>query len=88
MPKLRRIRCLCGAFHGPTVEDAFVTPDPYLLFLFGLGAVILLVAIVAAISLTMRRREGTRYQDPAAQVRVRKADRLRMVKMDVEKKPE
>ena len=58
------------------------------LYPFEIAAVILLVAIVAAISLTMRRREGTRYQDPAAQVRVRKADRLRMVKMDEEKKPE
>ena len=48
---------------------------------FEIAAVILLVAIVAAIALTMRRREGTRYQDPAKQVTVRKADRLRIVKM-------
>lgn len=48
---------------------------------FEIAAVILLVAIIAAIALTMRRREGTRYQDPAKQVIVRKADRLRIIKM-------
>jgi len=45
--------------------------------------VILLVAIVAAIALTLRpRRPGSRYQDVASQVSVRRADRVRMVKMD------
>ena len=48
---------------------------------FEVAAVILLVAIVAAIALTMRRREGTRHQDPSKQVAVRKSDRLRIVKM-------
>ncbi len=48
---------------------------------FEIAAVILLVAIVAAIALTMRRREGSRHQDPAKQVVVRKADRLRIIKM-------
>lgn len=50
-------------------------------FAFEIAAVILLVAIVAAISLTMRRRTHTKYQNPSAQIRVTKADRLRMVKM-------
>jgi NADH-quinone oxidoreductase subunit J len=40
--------------------------------------VILLVAIVAAIRLTLRHRPETKYQDPSAQVRVRKGpDRIR-----------
>ena len=39
-------------------------------------------AIIAAIALTLRRRPGAKHQDPALQVQVRKADRLRMVKMD------
>ena len=47
-------------------------------------AVILLVAIVAAISLTLRRRPETRYQDPASQVVVKKKDRLKIVKMEAE----
>jgi len=48
---------------------------------FELAAVILLVAIVAAIALTLRKRPDTKYQKPADQVMVRKADRLRVVKM-------
>lgn len=50
-------------------------------FAFEIAAVILLVAIVAAISLTMRKRTRTKYQNPAEQIRVSKADRLRIVKM-------
>ena len=42
---------------------------------------ILLVAIIAAISLTMRKRPKTKYQSPSEQIKVRKADRLRIVKM-------
>ncbi len=55
-------------------------------FAFELAAVILLVAIVAAISLTMRRRSQTKYQDPSQQIKVKKEDRLRVVKMDPEEK--
>ena len=47
---------------------------------FEIAAVILLVAIVAAIALTLRRREGVRYQNPSEQVRVRSTDRVRLVK--------
>ena len=52
-----------------------------------IAAVLLLVAIVAAIALTLRRRKDSKYVDPAAQVRVRKADRLRLVKMRPEVAP-
>ncbi len=52
---------------------------------FELAAVILLVAIVAAIALTMRRRKHTKYQDPAQQVKIKRADRIRMVSMASEK---
>ncbi len=55
---------------------------------FEIAAVILLVAIIAAISLTMRRREGTKYQVPSEQVAVHKKDRLRVVKMEPEDKME
>jgi NADH-quinone oxidoreductase subunit J len=50
-------------------------------FAFEIAAVILLVAIIAAISLTMRKRPKTRYQNPSDQIKVKKADRLRIVKM-------
>jgi len=48
--------------------------------------VILLVAIVAAIALTLRRRTGPRFLDPSQQVKVKRADRVRMVSMPSEKK--
>ncbi|MBA2672348.1 NADH-quinone oxidoreductase subunit J [Ramlibacter sp.] len=46
-----------------------------------IAAVLLLVAIVAAIALTLRQRKDSRHIDPSIQVRVRAADRLRIVKM-------
>jgi NADH-quinone oxidoreductase subunit J len=48
---------------------------------FEIAAVILLVAIIAAIALTLRQRKDTKSQDPSAQVRVRRADRVRLVSM-------
>ena len=51
---------------------------------FEIAAVILLVAIVAAITLTMRRRPGQKLQDVSKQVAVRARDRVRIVKMDAE----
>jgi NADH-quinone oxidoreductase subunit J len=53
---------------------------------FEIAAVILLVAIVAAIALTLRRRKDTRYNDPAVAVRTRRQDRVRLVKMPAEPK--
>lgn len=56
------------------------------LYPFEIAAVILLVAIVAAIGLTLRRRPETKYQDPAKQVTVKKGpDRVRVVQMPAEK---
>jgi NADH-quinone oxidoreductase subunit J len=49
-------------------------------FAFEIAAVILLVAIIAAISLTLRGRKHTRYQDPATQLAAHPAQRLRIVK--------
>ncbi len=50
-----------------------------------IAAVILLVAIVAAIRLTLRRRPDSKYVNPARQVRVKKGpDRVRLVKMATE----
>lgn len=53
---------------------------------FEIASVILLVAIIAAISLTMRRREGVKSQNPGQQVRVSRDDRVRLVRMAPEKK--
>ena len=54
-------------------------------YAFEIAAVILLVAIVAAIALTLRRRKDAKGQDPARQVAARRADRVRLVSMPVEK---
>ena len=54
------------------------------LYPFELAAVLLLVAIVAAIALTMRHRVGMKAQDIAGQVAVRAKDRVRVVKMPAE----
>ncbi len=53
---------------------------------FELAAVLLLVAIIAAISLTMRKRKGHKVQDVDKQVAARARDRVRIVKMDAEKR--
>jgi NADH-quinone oxidoreductase subunit J len=55
---------------------------------FEIAAVILLVAIVAAIALTLRQRKDTKYLDPGKQIRVRRADRVRLVSMPAEKRGE
>jgi NADH-quinone oxidoreductase subunit J len=55
-------------------------------YAFEIAAVLLLLAIVAAITLTMRKRPGLKVQNIAAQVSVRAKDRIRIVKMDAEKK--
>jgi len=56
-------------------------------YAFELAAVILLVAIIAAIALTLRRRKDSRFQDPSEQVRARPKERVRLVSMppDTEK---
>ena len=51
---------------------------------FEIAAVILLVAIIAAISLTLRRRPATKYQTPGKQIKVKRNDRLKIIKSDAE----
>jgi NADH-quinone oxidoreductase subunit J len=53
---------------------------------FEIAAVILLVAIVAAIALTLRHRKQKRYLDPAQQIAVRRRDRVRIVSVPSEKR--
>ncbi|RLJ15918.1 NADH-quinone oxidoreductase subunit J [bacterium endosymbiont of Escarpia laminata] len=73
-----------AADYSNTAELGNVLYTVYM-YPFEIAAVILLVAIIAAIGLTMRKRPETKYQDPTKQVAVKRADRVRMVKMDVEK---
>ena len=57
-------------------------------YAFELAAVVLLLAIVAAITLTMRRRPGLKVQNIAEQVAVKRDDRVSLVKMDAAKDSE
>lgn len=56
------------------------------LYPFEIAGAILLVAIIAAISLTLRTQRSRKTQNPDNQVRVKRGDRLRVVKMDAEKR--
>ena len=74
-----------GADYSNTKELGTVLYTVYA-YPFEVAAVILLVAIIAAIALTMRRRPDTKYQNPAKQIQVRRGDRVRIVKMEAERK--
>lgn len=63
---------------GMTLFTQYVYP-------FEIAAVILLVAIVAAIMLTMRKREGNKQMDASKQININPAERLRVVSMKAEK---
>ena len=77
-----------AADYSNTAELGRVLYTDYLLP-FELASVVLLVAIVAAIALTLRDRKESKSVDPSQQVLVKKADRLRILKMDaVVEKPE
>jgi NADH-quinone oxidoreductase subunit J len=58
------------------------------LLAFEVAGVVLLVAIIAAVALTLRKRTGAHRQNPSAQVRVRRDERVRLVKMASEPRPE
>ena len=73
------------ADYSNTVELGSLLYTTYL-YPFEIAGAILLVAIIAAIGLTLRRRPDSKYQNPSRQISVRRADRVRIVKMDAEKK--
>ena len=73
-----------GAGYSNTRELGRVLYTDYV-YPFELASVVLLVAIIAAIALTMRKRKDSKFQDPSQQVKVRRADRVRMISMPSEK---
>jgi len=74
-----------GAGYANTRELGRVLYTDYA-YPFELAAVVLLVAIIAAIALTLRKRKDTKYQSPSRQVAVKREDRVRVVSMPAEKK--
>ncbi len=74
-----------GADYSNTKELGRVLYTDYV-YPFEIAAVILLVAIIAAITLTLRRRPNTKHQKIENQIAVKRNDRVRMVKMKAEEK--
>jgi NADH-quinone oxidoreductase subunit J len=72
-----------GSDYSNTRELGSVLYTDYV-YPFEIASVILLVAIIAAIALTMRKRPETKTQNPAEQVKVQAKDRVRIVKMEAE----
>ena len=66
---------------GGTKELGLLIYTQYI-YAFEIAAAVLLVAIVAAVALTLRKRKDTKHFDPGQAVRVKRNDRLRIVKMD------
>jgi NADH-quinone oxidoreductase subunit J len=54
-------------------------------YAFELASLVLLVAMIAAVTLTLRKRKGVKYLNPADQIAVRREDRVELLKMPVEK---
>ena len=77
-----------AADYNNTAELGSVLYTVYM-YPFEIAAVILLVAIIAAIGLTMRKRPETKYQNPSEQVKVKKGpDRIQVISMESEPKME
>ncbi|TAK53521.1 MAG: NADH-quinone oxidoreductase subunit J [Gammaproteobacteria bacterium] len=74
------------AGHSNTAEIGAVLYTDFV-WPFQLAAIVLLIAIVAAIALTLRHRPGVRQQNIGQQVAVRPADRVRLVRMKSEREP-
>lgn len=72
--------------YSNTKEIGSVLYTEYL-YPFEIASVILLVAIIAAIALTLRRRRSREFMKPEEQVAVRRKDRVRLVKMSAQKQP-
>jgi len=74
-----------GLEYNNTAELGSILYTVYV-YPFEIAAVILLVAIVAAIALTLRHRPKTKYQNPDKQIAVQRKDRVRVVSMPAEEK--
>lgn len=80
-PKAVAVAVQAGGVASNTRELGALLYTQYL-YPVEIAAVILLVAIIAAIALTLRSRKDSRYVNPAHQVRVKAADRMTVVKVD------
>jgi NADH-quinone oxidoreductase subunit J len=79
-PKTANAAMQLGAQVSNTKELGKVLYSQYV-YPLEIAAIILLVAIIAAIALTLRARKDSKSQNPSEQVRVKRADRVTLVKM-------
>lgn len=87
------IKAKLASFPTDSVEEAGIANSKWLaetlytkfLLPFELAAVILTVAVIAAVMLALRVRQGARHQNPSEQTAVKSRERVRMVKMDAVK---
>ena len=79
-PQIASTAAQIGAQASNTKELGKILYSQYL-YPLEIAAIILLVAIIAAIALTLRERKDSKYINPADQVRVKRADRVSLVKM-------
>jgi len=67
----------------PNTKDLGILLYTQYLYPLQIAAVLLLVAIIAAIALTLRERKDSKHMDPSDQVRIKARDRMTLVKLDV-----
>ncbi|NBT68303.1 MAG: NADH-quinone oxidoreductase subunit J [Betaproteobacteria bacterium] len=81
------VQAVVGApvVQASNTKDLGIALYTHYLYPLEIAAVILLVAIIAAIALTLRERKDSKSQDPSQQVRVKAGDRFELVKMDAVK---
>jgi NADH-quinone oxidoreductase subunit J len=72
-----------SAYIGDTKELGKLIYTEYI-YAFEIAAIVLLVAIVAAVALTLRRRKDSKYFNPGDAVKVKRSDRIRIVSMKAE----
>ena len=83
-PAVAQAAPAAGAMPGQisNTRELGVALYTHYLYPLQIAAAILLVAMVAAIALTLRQRKDSKYQNPSEQVRVRAQDRVEIIKMD------
>jgi NADH-quinone oxidoreductase subunit J len=84
-PKVAAVAVQAGqiAAQASNTKDLGILLYTQYLYPLQIAAVLLLVAIIAAIALTLRERKDSKHMDPSDQVRIKARDRMTLVKLDV-----
>ena len=85
MGRVQPVQELPKGFNGPNTQALGKLIYTDYIYAFEVAGAVLLLAIVAAVALTVRRRKDTKAQKPSEQIRVQRKDRVRLVSMPAEK---